>query len=184
MKKVTRFLEEFLHNITFTVCCLLILGILFSFASTSLAQKISSERFPITDVACAADFTLKDLTGREFKLRNYKGQTIFLIFMTTWCRECFFSIPDLKAIYTRYHERGLVMMSINVQETHEKVAAYSKKHNLPYPILLDSDGSVSKRYGVMGVPVKLLIDRDGQIICWNCRSLGNMLEKQFGTTAK
>ncbi len=59
------------------------------------------------------------------------------------------------------------------------MAAYSQKHSLPYPTLLDQEGTISKSYGVLGVPVKVVIDRDGRIICWNCRSLDNLLENNL-----
>jgi len=184
MRRITTLFEQLPYNINFAVFCIMVSGIFFYLASTSPAQESFSEKSPKTDSVYTSDFMLKDLTGKEIKLSNYKGRTIFLIFMATWCRDCLASIPDLKAIYNRYHEKGLVMMSINIQESHEKVEAYSRKHNLPYPILLDSDGTISKKYGVVGVPVKVLIDRDGRIICWNCRSLNSMLEKQFDATTK
>lgn len=168
----------------YAFCSVAGLGLLFCFAFTSFALEASSGSNGKTDAAYAADFTLKDLTGKEIKLRDYKGRTIFMIFMTTWCRDCFASIPDLKAIYNRYHEKGLVMLNINIQESHEKVTAYSKKHNLPYPTLLDYEGTVSKKYGVGGVPVKVLIDREGRIICWNCRSLDSLIGKQFDATTE
>lgn len=136
------------------------------------------------DDAYAADFVLKDLNGKDVRLSDYKGRPIFLIFMTTWCRDCFASIPTLKAIYNRYHEKGLVMLSIDIQEPHAKVAAYAKKNSLPYPVLLDPEGTLSRKYGVGGVPVKALVDRTGRIICWNCRSLEEQIEKQFEPAAK
>ncbi|MBP1762909.1 MAG: thiol-disulfide oxidoreductase [Firmicutes bacterium] len=177
--------NEILRELSqYAVLYVLVLCLLLYFTFTSIAREASSDSFAKTDAAYAADFTLKDLTGKEVKLNDYKGRTIFLIFMTTWCRDCLSSIPHLKAIYNRYHEKGLVMMNINVQEPDEKVTAYSKKHNLPYPTLLDSEGIISKRYGVGGVPVKLLIGRDGRIMCWNCRSLEGLIEKQFETMAK
>jgi len=160
--------------------CLTVMSclILFHSAFVCSAQGASAGDAK-ADEAYAADFILKDLNGKDVKLSDYKGRPIFLIFMTTWCRDCFASIPTLKAIYNRYHEKGLVMLSIDIQETHAKVAAYSKKHSLPYPVLLDPEGSLSRKYGVGGVPVKALIDRSGRIICWNCRSLEELLEKQF-----
>jgi peroxiredoxin len=165
-------------------CFLVVAGVMFYLASASFAQVVSSGSDSKADDVYAADFVLKDLNGKDVKLSDYKGRTIFLNFMATWCKDCLASIPALKAIYSKYHEKGLVMISISIQETHGKVAAYSQKHKLPYPTLLDEDGTIGKKYGVGGVPVKILIDRNGRIICWNCRSLDNLLEKQFETTAQ
>ena len=164
--------------------CLVLISFMILFYCASAGNALASSDDTKAGDAYAADFTLKDLNGKDVKLSDYKGRPIFLIFMTTWCRDCFASIPSLKAIYNRYHEKGLVMLSIDIQETHAKVAAYSKKHSLPYPVLLDPEGSLSRKYGVGGVPVKALIDRSGRIICWNCRSLEELLEKQFEPAVK
>jgi len=164
--------------------CLVVISFMILFYCASAGYALASSDDAKADDAYAADFILKDLNGKDVKLSDYKGRPIFLIFMTTWCRDCFASIPALKAIYNRYHEKGLVMLSIDIQETHAKVAAYSKKHSLPYPVLLDPEGTLSRKYGVGGVPVKALIDRNGRIICWNCRSLEEQLEKQFEPAVK
>lgn len=132
----------------------------------------------------ASDFTLKDLDGRIVKLSDFNGRTVVLYFMCTWCTDCRAAIRGLKDIYTRYTAKGLVLLSINVMESRGKMTAYAKKYDLPYPILLDENGNVSRTYGVVGVPVKALIDRDGWIICWNCRSFDSLLEKQFESTGK
>jgi peroxiredoxin len=64
-------------------------------------------------------------------------------------------------------------------ESREKASAFSKKYSLPFPTLLDGEGKVYKSYSVVGVPLTALIDRNGRIICWNCRRLDKLLEKQF-----
>ena len=145
--------------------------------------------FPVQDIAYgqddrASDFTLKDLDGRSVRLSDYKGRTIVLYFMATWCPECRGAIPQLKEIYSSYNARGLVLLAINVMESKDKVAAFSRKYNLPYPVLLDEDGKVYRSYGVGGVPVKALVDRNGRIICWNCRSFDDLLAKQFEMNTK
>ena len=132
----------------------------------------------------ASDFTLNDLDGRSVRLSDYKGRTIVLYFMATWCPECRGAIPQLKEIYSSYNARGLVLLAINVMESKDKVAAFSRKYNLPYPVLLDEDGKVYRSYGVGGVPVKALVDRNGRIICWNCRSFDDLLAKQFEMNTK
>lgn len=161
------------------VCFILILGLI-SFYPFGESHAQGNSFINVTaDKDYASDFTLKDLTGKNVRLSDYKGKIILLNFMTTWCLECLASIPKLKAIYTRYFEKGLIIMNINIQETQRIVMAYSKRHSLPYPTLLDPEGTISKSYGVIGVPVKVLIDRDGRIICWNCRSLDNLLESNL-----
>jgi peroxiredoxin len=160
-----------------SVCLIIIAGMMFFHpASESAAQGLSTIK---ADEIYAADFVLKDLNGTNVRLSDFKGKMILLNFMTTWCPECFASIPNLKAIHSQYYKKGLIMININIQEKEGKVAAYSRKHRLPYPTVLDEGGTISKSYGVVGVPVKVLIGRDGRIICWNCRSLDKLLESNL-----
>jgi peroxiredoxin len=131
------------------------------------------------DENIAPDFVLKDLNGREVRMSQFKGRVVFLVFGTTWCPQCREDISLYKDIYSRYSSKGLVVLAIDVLESQKKAAAFAKRHDLPYPVLLDSNGKVMSSYGVLGVPVKILIDRSGRIICWNCRSLEALLKKQF-----
>jgi len=150
------------------VCSIIIF---FPIQKRALGQGANDDR--------ASDFILKDLDGRNVRLYDYKGKTIVLYFMATWCPECRGSIPRLKELYSSYNAKGLVFFTIDVMESKEKVAAFSRKYSIPYPILLDEDGKVYRSYGVGGVPLKALIDRNGRIICWNCNSFDNLLAKQF-----
>ena len=134
-----------------------------------------------SDLGKAVAFTLKDLDGRIVKLSDYQGKPVLLYFMATWCPLCRDMIPRMKEIHSLYSAKGLVMLGISVMESREKVAAYSKRHALPYPTLLDGEGTVAKSYSVVGLPVLALIDRESLITCWNCRSVDKQLEKLFET---
>lgn len=156
---------------------ILVCSVIIFFSVPYIAQEQGSAR--ANDDDRAADFNLKDLDGRTVTLSDYKGKTIVLYFMATWCPECRSSIPELKEIYSLYNAKGLVLLIIDVMESKEKAAAFSRKYSLPFPTLLDEEGKVYRSYGVGGVPVKALIDRNGRIICWNCGSFNNLLANQF-----
>jgi peroxiredoxin len=161
---------------------ILVCSVVIFFSVPYIAQEQGSARANQDDRA--SDFTLKDLDGRNVNLSDYKGKTIVLYFMATWCPECRGAIPQLKEIHSLYNTKGLVFLMIDVMESKEKATAFSRKYSLPFPTLLDEEGKVYRSYGVGGVPVKALIDRDGRIICWNCRSFENLLAKQFDVKAK
>jgi cytochrome c-type biogenesis protein len=56
----------------FTLCLLL-------FAACNKEEPVTAGK-PL-----AADFTLRDLDGREHKLSDYRGKVVFLNFWATWC---------------------------------------------------------------------------------------------------
>jgi peroxiredoxin len=125
----------------------------------------------------APDFTLKDLYNQDVKLSSYLGKPVFLVFVTTWCPSCKAELPQLKSIYEKYKNKGLIMFNIDIEEPPEKVMSYVQKRNITFPVLLDTEGIAANRYGVVGVPTKVLIDRKGKLICWNCRTLEDKLKQ-------
>jgi len=124
------------------------------------------------------DFTLTDLQGKSFKLKDFRMKAVLLIFGTTWCPSCRAEIPHFKQIYSTYAPRGLEIAYVNIEETQDKVARFSTKNQLPYRTLLDSKGEVANAYEVMGVPALILI-KDGRILTRNYRLIDGYLEKLF-----
>jgi peroxiredoxin len=52
---------------------------------------------------------------------------------------------------------------VDVGEDHETVRAFAQSQRLTFPILLDENGSVARKYGVQGIPTSFFIDRQGVI---------------------
>ncbi len=145
---------------------------LFLFATSSYAIEVGSP---------APDFSLKTLEGKDVRLGDYKGKNpVYLIFWATWCPVCEEEIPNLKAIYSRFQPKGLVLLAINVgiNDSLKKAALYKEKHKLPYAVLFDNDGSITKSYGVMGTPTMIVMDKNG-IIRYRASAVPDDLDKHF-----
>lgn len=114
----------------------------------------------------SVDFTLKEISSpATFKLSNYEGKSAVLVnFFATWCPYCTQEIPDLHKIQKEFGDKGLVIASVNVQESEGKVANFVRKKKIMYKVLLDSDADVSKKFKVYGIPTNILIDSKGTIV--------------------
>ena len=129
----------------------------------------------------APDFTLKDLRGKEFSLSAFRNKdAVCLVFWATWCSYCVREIPKLKQFYSKYSGKGLKIISVDIaaNDPMGRVMAFQKKYELPYTILYDKDNIVSKMYGITGVPVSIVIDRNG-IIRYRGNSLPENAEQLF-----
>ncbi len=73
-------------------------------------------------------------------------------------------MPSLVKLYDEFQDNGLVVVGVDVQEKRKIVEKFVKKEKVPFPILLDTDGSVARDYGIRSHPVHFIIDRQGQMI--------------------
>lgn len=134
---------------------LLLLLISTLFVLPAFAAKVNSP---------APDFTLKDLDGKTVSLKGLKGKVVFLNFWATNCPPCIAEIPDLNTLNREYKAAGLVVLGVSIDPTEKPVREMVKKLKMEYPVMMDSSRDVYfDTYGLFGLPVTVLIDRNGII---------------------
>jgi peroxiredoxin len=114
----------------------------------------------------APNFKLKSTSGNITQLSDYKKkQKVLLSFWATWCPACTYEIPRLKEIYEQFTSYNLKVLAINIgiNETYKNITRFQKRHELPYEVLLDN-GSLVKKYNVIGIPTNIIVDEEGKII--------------------
>lgn len=113
----------------------------------------------------AKDFTLKDLEGKDVTLSSLKGNIIVIDFWAMWCAACKEAFGELNGIQTKFGEKKLVVLGVNLENAKpEKVAAFVKKAAISYTVLPDQTSSTAKLYDIKGVPSLVIIDRDLNIV--------------------
>jgi len=104
------------------------------------------------------------LNGKTVSLSDYRGRIVFLNFWATWCIYCREEMPDLNEVNRELLKGGdAVIITVDVQESLEKVKDYMENEKLDLPVLLDSDGKVAGMYGVEGYPTTFVIKKDGTV---------------------
>lgn len=124
----------------------------------------------------ARDFTLTSLDGSDVSLSDYRGNVVLVNLWATWCGPCRAEIPDLEAAYRAHEDEGFVVLGINVEEPRQAVEPFVDEMDMTYPVLLDEGGQVLKEYRGLGLPMSLLVDREGVI---QVRHIGFLTEKQL-----
>ena len=107
--------------------------------------------------------------GLPITISQYIGKKVILIdFWTYSCINCQRTIPYLNDWYTKYEDKGLVIIGIHTPEfDFEKdinnVKAAVQKFGIQYPVVLDSDMGTWNAYGNLYWPREYIIDIDGFI---------------------
>lgn len=113
------------------------------------------------------DFTLVLEDGTKTSLTELKGKVFMLQFTASWCGVCRKEMPHIESeIWKAYKEKGLVVIGVDRGEPLETVKAFAKTMNITYPLALDEDESIFRKFAdaKAGVTRNILVDRSGKII--------------------
>jgi peroxiredoxin len=73
-------------------------------------------------------------------------------------------------VHREYTAQGLVVLAVNIKEGRGQVAAWTERHRLTVPVLLDPEGRITEAYRVTATPTVFLVGRDGRLVA---KALGN-----------
>ncbi len=112
----------------------------------------------------APDFELANFDGSTFRLSDYRGQIVVLNFWASWCEPCLNEMPMLDQAAAEFADSDVVVVGVNVLDTHEAAAAFLDRINVSYPVIEDDNStSLAVEYGVTGVPETYVVNADGEI---------------------
>jgi len=109
----------------------------------------------------APEFTLGSLAGDQVSLRDFRGQVVLINLWATWCPSCQFEIPVLELAYVAHQADGLVVLGIDIGESADTVRSYVASAGVTYPVLLDRESVMLLKLRALGLPVSVIVDRDG-----------------------
>jgi peroxiredoxin len=110
-----------------------------------------------------ADFTLAELNGKTWTLKEQRGKVVVLNFWATWCPPCRKEMPDLESLYRQFKEQGLVILAISDEDA-GKVRPFIAEQKVTYPILLDPGRKVNELFQIEGIPKTFVYDRNGKLV--------------------
>ena len=132
-------------------------------AGAALALVASRALPAIATSTAAPDFTLRTLGGPNLRLAEQRGRVVMINFWATWCGPCRQEMPQLSKLYDRYRAAGFVLLGVNVDDDVRNASAVAAKLGVSFPVLLDTDKTVSKLYELATMPSTVLVDRDGKV---------------------
>ena len=115
------------------------------------------------------DFILTSLTGDTVRLSAYRGKWVLVNFWATWCAPCRSEMPLLQELIDGKFEEaravpgGLSVLSVNYDETPDVIKSFMSELKLNLTVVIDLQTKVSRRYGVVQLPISYFIDPQGII---------------------
>jgi len=127
--------------------------------STTLAATQSLDEatlsLPIT--------TLADTT---INLAQYTGKKpVYLKFWATWCKPCRKQMPHFQRVQQQYG-KDIQLIAVNIDINDEIIHIRNTKNefSLTMPIAIDASGKLAQAFNLVGTPMHVLIDINGNIV--------------------
>jgi thiol-disulfide isomerase/thioredoxin len=118
----------------------------------------------------AADFSFKDLSGAALNLSEMRGKVVVVNFWATWSGGCKEALTQLQKVFEAYqYYRTVSFVTINTTENAAGAARDTlvKKSmaamKCTIPVGLDDATGVAEKYGIEGIPITYVIDKNGKI---------------------
>jgi thiol-disulfide isomerase/thioredoxin len=119
------------------------------------------------------DLKAQSIHGDQIDLHALRGKVVLLDFWTTWCVPCKREVPVLEKLHTEFHDSGLELVSINVDEEQAAVRDFVQSVGVPYPVVpLGSSNDLVSMLSVNAFPTVVLIDREGKIVSYEVGARG------------
>ena len=109
------------------------------------------------------DFTLRAAGGGNYRLSEYRGEVVELVFSATWCGNCRAALELAQKHSATYGASGLQVLVISLDEQPVAAREFAEAAGVALPVLIDADKSVSRAFRADSLPLAVLIDRGGVV---------------------
>lgn len=107
--------------------------------------------------------------SQPLKLADLRGKVVLVDFWTYGCVNCVNTLPHVTELYSKYRDRGLVVVGIHTPEfpfehSASNVQAALKRHGILYPVAQDNNSRTWNAYRNQYWPAQYIIDQSGKIV--------------------
>ncbi len=120
---------------------------------------------PAKEINSVYELSFPNVEQENVNLSEFKGKVVLLNFWATWCPPCVKEMPSMQRLYEHFEGQGFEIVAINAGESSTAVSSFLLELDteLTFPILLDEKNRSFREFKLRGLPMSLLIGRDGEV---------------------
>jgi thiol-disulfide isomerase/thioredoxin len=137
-------------------------------AVTQMLAQIDAEQAQKDMIGKPLAFEGRTSTGGKFNSAQLKGKVVLVDFWATWCGPCIAELPNVKAAYKEYHDKGFEIVGVSCDSADAELNKFAQENQMTWVQLREESQTeasnwhpLTKKYGVLGIPTMFLIDRQG-----------------------
>jgi thiol-disulfide isomerase/thioredoxin len=106
-------------------------------------------------------------SNQTFDIQQKRGKVVVVYYWASWNGQCVGDFAKLKLLLDTYGDKGLDLVTVNLDSTPEEALAYLSKAPAPGTHLYQPgglDSPLATQYGVMGLPNLFLVNAEGKVL--------------------
>lgn len=154
-------------------------------SAAEAAREGTMKKLIFSEATGVSDETFTDPSGATYTLADFQGKYVLVNFWATWCAPCRKEMPMLAELQTNLGGDTFEVVTIatgrNPQPAIDRFFDEIGVDNLPK--FLDPRSSLARDMGVLGLPITLILDPNGNEIArmrgdaeWNSESAYAVLD--------
>jgi len=126
-------------------------------------ESVQAGETPVIAEKAAADYdwSIRTMDGKDLKMEDVKGKTVFINFWATWCAPCRVEMPSIQSLWERLEKEGIVFVCIS-NEDPKTVSKFIKKNGYTFPVYTIK-GEPPKIFQADGIPATFILSPDGKV---------------------
>jgi thiol-disulfide isomerase/thioredoxin len=106
---------------------------------------------------------LRDSSGKEHRLADYRGKVVVLNFWATWCEPCREEMPSMQRLQGKLAGKPFAILAVDFGEGVPRVNDFLKKVPVRLTVLFDRDISAANAWRVKVLPTTFVLDPEQRI---------------------
>lgn len=108
------------------------------------------------------EVTFQGLNQTSMKLSQFHGKVVVLNFWATWCVPCQNEMRLLQNYSDQFNGK-MIVIGVNSQESESDVTTFLRIRKITFPIALDGNGEIIRKFAIQGYPTTYFLDENGVI---------------------
>jgi thiol-disulfide isomerase/thioredoxin len=135
-------------------------------AAVKRAKEKAIEILPLPVVKKPYEFSLTTSDGKAVESRKLRGKIVLIDCWASWCAPCLREMPEVKKVYEKWHDKGLEVIGLSLDEDPKAAAATAKKYEISWPLVVVPPGEEARELWkqavrIESIPRLLVVDRKG-----------------------
>jgi len=121
-------------------------------------KKLAVLETPVT----TPEAELLDASDAPHAMTEYKGKWVVMNFWATWCAPCRKEMPSLDRLQAAMPDIAVVPVATGRNDVAQIAKFYTQAEVANLPVLRDPKSGLAHAMGVMGLPVTILLNPEGE----------------------